>query len=104
MLGDGLGELELLPAFLATVLIGGHGSKSSGDVAWSWVMTSGLSLEIVNKNIPESATHCENYSRPAKRRNEALSRLIEPRIIVPLLRHACSPMLGDFWLRHMAIR
>jgi hypothetical protein len=29
MLGDGLGELELLTAFLATVLVGGHGSKSS---------------------------------------------------------------------------
>src|SRR5262245_50047032 len=51
-------------------------------------------LEIVNQNIPEGAPHCENYSRPAKRHDEALSRLIEPRIIVPLLRHACSPMLG----------
>src|SRR5262245_55240462 len=51
-------------------------------------------LEIVNQNIPEGAPHCENYSRPAKRHDEALSRLIEPRIIAPLLRHACSPMLG----------
>jgi len=31
MLGDGLGALKLLPAFLATILVGRHKLESSND-------------------------------------------------------------------------